>query len=143
MSRYSERTERTYRRQFKKRFDNACFNAEVIKAATSENHSMIAVMDCSFIAKSGKKTFGLDQFYNGSHSRVEKGLEVSLVAVVDVETEVGYGLLAEQTFDQGFCPDLTRMDYYLHHLEITQPQLPPQVRYLAVDGALFMETYPK
>ena len=73
---------------------------------------MIAVMDCSFIAKSGKKTFGLDQFYNGSHNRVEKGLEVSLVAVVDVETEVGFGLLAEQTFDQGFCPDLTRMDYY-------------------------------
>ncbi|MBN4003359.1 MAG: hypothetical protein HWQ58_16730 [Nostoc sp. LPT] len=31
-------------------------------------------MDCSFIAKSGKKTFGLDQFYNGNHNRVEKGL---------------------------------------------------------------------
>nr|WP_225226342.1 transposase [Komarekiella delphini-convector] len=98
-------------------------------------------MDCSFIAKSGKKTFGLDQFYNGSHSRVEKGLEVSLVAVVDVETEVGYGLLAEQTFDQAFCPDLTRMDYYLHHLEITRPQLPPQVRYLAVDGAYAKEPF--
>lgn len=97
MSRYSERTERTSRRQFKKQFDFAVFNAEVIKAATSENHAMIAVMDCSFIAKSGKKTLGLDQFYNGSHSRVERGLEVSLVAVVDVETEVGYGLLAEQT----------------------------------------------
>lgn len=44
-------------------------------------------MDCSFIAKSGKKTFGVDQFYNGSHNRVERGLEVSLVAVVDVEIE--------------------------------------------------------
>jgi len=87
LSRYSERTERTYRRQFNKQFDFAHFNAEVIKAATSENHLMIAVMDCSFIAKSGKKTFGLDLFYNGSHSRVERGLEVSLVAVVDVETE--------------------------------------------------------
>lgn len=56
---------------------------------------MIAVMDCSFIAKSGKKTNGYDQFYNGSHNRVERGLEVSLVAVVDVETEVAYSLLAE------------------------------------------------
>ena len=123
LSRYSQRTERSYRRQFKKQFDFAQFNAEIIKAATSLEHSMIAVMDCSFIAKSGKKTFGLDQFYNGSHNRVERGLEVSLVAVVDVETEVGYALLAEQTFDQGECPDLTRMDYYLHHLEITQPFL--------------------
>ncbi|MBE8967321.1 transposase [Nostocales cyanobacterium LEGE 12452] len=104
---------------------------------------MIAVMDCSFIAKSGKKTFGLDQFYNGSHNRVERGLEVSLVAVVDVETEVAYSLLAEQTFDQGECPELTRMDYYLHHLEIAQPQLPPQVRYLAVDGAYAKEPFVK
>ncbi|MEH2086015.1 hypothetical protein [Nostoc sp.] len=95
MSRYSQQTERTYRRQFKKQFDFAQFNAELIKAATSENHSMIAVMDCSFIAKSGKKTNGYDQFYNGSHNRVERGLEVSLVAVVDVETEVAYSLLAE------------------------------------------------
>ncbi|WP_375505587.1 transposase [uncultured Nostoc sp.] len=141
LSRYSQRTERSYRRQFKKQFDFAQFNAEVIKAATPENHSMIAVMDCSFIAKSGKKTFGLDQFYNGSHSRVERGLEVSLVVIVDVETEVGYGLLAEQTFDQDFCPDLTRMDYYLHHLEITQPQLPVQIRYLAVDGAYAKEPF--
>ena len=70
---------------------------------------MIAVMDCSFIAKSGKKTFGLDQFYNGNHNRAEKGLEVSLVAMVDVETEVSYALLAEQTFDQGFCPELKRL----------------------------------
>ncbi|WP_190920250.1 hypothetical protein [Nostoc sp. FACHB-892] len=80
MSRYSQRTERSYRRQFKKQFDFAQFNAEVIIAATSLDHSMIAVMDCSFIAKSGKKTFGLDQFYNGSHNRVERGLEVSLAS---------------------------------------------------------------
>ncbi|MBC6436060.1 hypothetical protein FM036_44315 [Nostoc sp. HG1] len=88
-----------------------------------------------------RETFGLDLFYNGSHSRVERGLEVSLVAVVDVETEMGYALVAEQTFDQGFCPDLTRMDYYLHHLEIAQPQLPPQIRYLAVDGAYAKEPF--
>ncbi|WP_392482836.1 transposase [Nostoc sp. C110] len=143
LSRYSQRTERSYRRQFKKQFDNAWFNAELIKAATSLEHSMIAVMDCSFIAKSGKKTNGYDQFYNGSHNRVERGLEISLVAVVDVETEVAYSLLAEQTFDQGECPELTRMDYYLHHLEIAQPQLPPQVRYLAVDGAYAKEPFVK
>ena len=101
----------------------------------SEESAMIAVMDCSFIAKSGKKTFGLGQFYNGSHSRVEKGLEVSLVAVVNVETEVGYGVLGEQTFDQAMFPTLTRMDYYLDQIQRVRPQLPNQIRYLAVDGA--------
>jgi hypothetical protein len=60
---------------------------------------------------------------------------VSLVGVVDVHSEVGYALLAEQTFDQAAFPTLTRMDYYLDHLETARPHLPPQVRYLAVDGA--------
>ncbi|MEH2250892.1 hypothetical protein [Nostoc sp.] len=52
----------TYRRQFHRQFDFAQFNAEVIIAATAENHLMIAVIDCSFIAKSGKTTFGLYHF---------------------------------------------------------------------------------
>lgn len=135
LSRYSPLSERTYRRAFNRAFPFTSFNLEVIKAAMTENRAMIVVMDCSFIAKSGKKTFGLDQFYNGSHSRVEKGLEVSLVAVVDVETEVGYGVLAEQTFDQATFPTLTRMDYYLDQIQRVHPQLPVQIRYLAVDGA--------
>ena len=134
LSRYSDFSERTYRRFFDQSFDFAAFNAEVVKAAIAENQGLIAVMDCSFINKSGKKTFGIDRFYNGSHSRVERGLEVSLVAVVDVKTEVGYGPLAEQTFDQGAFPELTRLDYYLHHLELARPQLPPQVQRMFVNA---------
>ncbi|MGV0029430.1 transposase [Phormidesmis priestleyi] len=135
LSRYSALSEKTYRRVFAKRFNFAVFNQAVIQAVVPESSALIAVMDGSFIAKSGKKTFGLDLFYNGSHSRVEKGLEVSLVGVVDVQSEVGYALLAEQTFDQAAFPELTRMDYYLYHLEIARPHLPAQVQYLAVDGA--------
>jgi len=141
LSRYSGLRERTYRRAFKQRVDFAALNAAVIKAAIAENHALIAVMDCSFIAKSGKQTFGIDRFYNGSHSRVERGLEVSLVAVVDVKTEVGYALLAEQTFDQASFPELTRLDYYLEHLEIARPHLPPQIQYLAVDEAYAKEPF--
>jgi hypothetical protein len=33
-------------------------------------------MDASFVPKSGKHTYGLDRFWNGSHSRAEKGLEI-------------------------------------------------------------------
>ena len=134
LSRYSDLSEKTYRRAFKKQFDFAKFNAEVIQSAAAPRHPMIAVMDCSFIAKSGKKTFGLDHFYNGSRAQVERGLEVSLVAVVDVQTETAYALLAEQTFAQDEFPELTRMDYYLNQLEMVRPHLPSSVRYLAVDG---------
>lgn len=141
LSRYSNLSEKTYRRLFKKPFDFAKFNAEVIQSATDSSHPMIAVMDCSFIAKSGKKTFGLDHFYNGSRSVVEKGLEVSLVSVVDVQTETAYALLAEQTFAQDYFCELTRMDYYLNHLEGVHPHLPDSVRYLAVDGYYAKEQF--
>jgi DDE superfamily endonuclease len=135
LSRYSLLSEKTDRRRFKRSFPLTQFNLEVVRSAVRENAAMIAVMDCSFIPKSGKKTFGLDQFYHGSHGRVEKGLEVSLVAVVNVETEVGYSIQAEQTFEQAMFPELTRMDYYLDQLERVRGHLPGQVRYLAVDGA--------
>jgi hypothetical protein len=54
-------------------------------------------MDCSFIPKSGKASYGLDWFYNGSQSRTQKGLEISVIAVIDVEARRGYSLSVQQT----------------------------------------------
>jgi DDE superfamily endonuclease len=102
---------------------------------------MLAVMDSSFLPKSGKATFGLDRFWNGCSSRVERGLEVSVVGLVDVETEVGYALHAQQTFAQGELAELTRMDQALAQLDLISAQLPPEVRYLAVDGAYSKEGF--
>jgi len=50
-----------------------------------------------FIPKSGKKTYGLDWFYNGSASRSQKGLEISVIAVIDVAAHRGYSLSVQQT----------------------------------------------
>lgn len=85
--------------------------------ASGESAEMIGVMECSFIAKSGKATFGLDWFWNGCASRVEKGLEISVVGVVDVKTEVSYGVSAQQTFTQTSLPEFRRMEQYLSHLD--------------------------
>jgi len=102
---------------------------------TRSGGALLAVMDCSFVHKSGKATFGLDAFWNGCANRVETGLEVSVVGVVDVETEQGYALSAEQTYAQASIPECSRMDQYLYHLECVRPSLPPEVHYLTVDGA--------
>lgn len=126
-------SERTYRRQFEHYCDFPALNAELIATATA-THAAIAVMDCSFIAKSGKHTDGLDQFYNGSHSRVERGLEVSLLGVVDVVTQTGYALTAMQTAAKADFPQLSRVDQAIDDLERHRHLLPQQVRYLAVDG---------
>lgn len=135
LSRYSELNERTYRRQYQQDVEFAALNRALIGRASRTGAASLAVMDCSFIAKSGKATFGVDAFWNGCASRVEIGLEISVVGVVDVETEQGYALSAEQTYAQSSLPEVSRMDQYLYHLDAVRPHLPLEVKYLAVDGA--------
>lgn len=134
LSRYSELNERTYRRQYRQDFEFAALNRAVVGRASRAGSTVLAVMDCSFIAKSGKATFGLDAFWNGCASRVETGLEISVVGVVNVETEQGYAMSAEQTYAQSSLPEFSRMEQYLYHLECVRPYLPSEVEYLAVDG---------
>lgn len=136
LSRYSELNEKTYRRHFGVEFKFTQLNVELVNLTAGAGQALLLVMDCSFIAKSGKATDGIDWYWNGCASRVEKGLEMSLVGVVDIETETAYALSAQQTLAQADLPrEITRMDQYLNHLETVRPHLPPQVRYLAVDGA--------
>ena len=136
LSRYSELDEKTYRRHFGGKFDFTWFNVELVNLSPRAGQALLLVMDGSFIAKSGKATTGIDWYWNGCNSRVEKGLEVSLVSVVDVEAKTAYALSAQQTLAQADIPcEITRMDQYLYHLEAVRPHLPHQVRYLAVDGA--------
>lgn len=97
LSRYSELCERTYSRQFAKPFEFVAFNREVIDEGTGSESERIVVCDASFVPKSGKQTHGLDYFWNGCHSRTEKGLEVSSVAIVDVEQNTGFTLSVRQT----------------------------------------------
>lgn len=133
--------ERTYRRQFEQEVDFVQLNRTLIEQTIEPTHRVLAVMDCSFIAKSGKATCGRDWYWNGCANRVEQGLEVSLIGVVDVETQRGYALSAQQTFAQKDLPDLTRMDQYLYHLDTMRCELPPSVKYLAVDGAYAKENF--
>lgn len=97
LSRYSEWSERTYRRQYSQVFNFMGLNAQLIGEAVPAGGTQIGAIDCSFIAKSGKATYGLDWFYNGSRNRTEKGLEVSVIAVIDVATCRGYSLSVQQT----------------------------------------------
>ena len=97
LSRYGEYSERTYRRQYQKSFDFIPFHAQTIAAVIEASREQIAAIDCSFISKSGKQTWGVDNFYNGSISKSQKGLEISVIAVVDVLAHQGYTLSVQQT----------------------------------------------
>jgi Transposase DDE domain len=146
MSRYSNYSDRTYRRQSDKSFHFTGFNAVTISEAVPVEREQIGAMDASYVPKSGEKTWGLDWFYNGSAGKSEKGLEISVISVVDVAARQAYTLSVEQTIARDPADQLNkksksseniisaRVQGYIAQLVKTRPYLPSSVRYLAVDG---------
>jgi hypothetical protein len=151
LSRYSQLSEKTYSRQFRQPFDFVTFNHALIAEAVPPEHEKIGVIDCSYLPKSGKKTYGLDFFYDSGHNRPAKGLELSNLAVIDVTTNTGYTLSSRQTPPQeeienmvaaakstivqaSATDEITRMDFYAAHLTEDAVHLPAEVGYIAADG---------
>jgi len=139
-SRYSELSEKTFSRQFRKPFDFAQFNSIGTKMSVNPHTPVIGVADCSHIAKSGEHTYGLDKFYNGTRSEVEKGLEISQLAVVDVVYNTAYAVSTWQTPDK-FDSGRTRTDWYLDHFLQDAECLPSSVRHIATDGYYTKKKY--
>ena len=119
LSRYSEYCEKTLSRGFAREHDWLAFNIEAIESVIPRVHRQALVLDASFISKSGKRTHGLDKFWNGSASRAEKGLEISVLSVLDVATRQAYTLSVEQTpakHDDDAAPAQSRMSAYLEQV---------------------------
>lgn len=169
LSRYSSLSEKTYRRQFLKAFNFPQFNQYFLQAAVSNQNTVIAVIDCSFLKKSGKKTAGKDYFFNSIAGKAEKGLEISVISIVEVETRLAYTLSVQQTPKRPELvvvpepeiikakpsrisrhknslysspkPELTRIDDYIQHLKNTRTFLPDSVRYLVADGYYYRSKF--
>src|SRR5258706_4753835 len=115
LSRYSAYHERTFARWYTRDFDFVSLNKAAISHIITPEHDQALVIDASFVPKSGKKTYGLDRFWNGSHSRTEKGLEISALAWLDITDHCAYGLSVEQppATDKTTERETTRIDVYL------------------------------
>jgi len=155
LSRYCALSERTLRRHFGREFDWPLFNRLLVErvlppsATQVPTATQVVALDASFVKKSGKKTYGLGWFFNGCSGRAEKGLEVSLVSLIDVDANTAYALSVRQTVptakkdakdakgakDAKDAKDETSMDFYLRHLKEVQKVLPKEVRYGVFDGA--------
>ena len=137
MSRYSSYHEKTFARWYDQPFDWVSLNKAAITQGVTPAHEQALAIDASFIPKSGKQTYGLDRFWNGCHSRAEKGLELSTVAWIDITGHCAYALSVEQTppSEELSGPDATRLDAYLDQFTrlVTAHDLRP-LRYLIADG---------
>jgi hypothetical protein len=133
LSRYSDLDEKTYRRQFAKKLNFIEFNRIGNKIAIPKAAVKIAALDCSFVAKSGKKTYGLGQFWDGKQGKTEKGLEISTLAVVDVDYNTAYPISTRQTPSESKEGE-TRVHNYVRHFQKDCYALPEEVRYVVTDA---------
>jgi hypothetical protein len=169
LSRYSYLSENTYRRHFLKSFNFPQFNQYFLELALNPKHTVIAVIDCSFLIKSGKKTDGKAYFYNGVAGKSSQGLEIYVISIVEIETRLSYSLSVQQTpsrpqikpvkklpqnpkngwskktrkkqDSQSSNPDITRVDDYAQHLKNTRYSFPSSVRYLVADDYYYRSQF--
>lgn len=123
--------EKTYRRHYSKAFPFTRLHQQLIAQSCDEGMEQIAAVDCTFIPKSGKKTDGLDYFYNGRHGASERGLEWSVLSVVTLKQNLAYTLNARQT--QASTGE-SRTQQYLKQVQENRDALPRAVKYLVGDG---------
>ena len=136
LSRYSPYHEQSIRRHLTQAFPWARFNAALLQGVLPQTHELMLAQDASFIPKCGSHTTGLGHFYNGCAQRVEKGLELSLISVVDLTQNTAYALHAQQTLAHTEAKTEAKTGCKdLRHLQATQEHWPLGVTYLAVDGA--------
>jgi hypothetical protein len=137
LSRYSPYDEKTFARHFATSVDFVALNKAAITQVVPPDHEQALVLDASFVPKSGKHTYGLARFWNGAHSRTEKGLEISALGWLDVTDHCAYVLSVEQTPPTGHVTthETTRIDSYLDQVRrVVQQHALGQLRYVVTDG---------
>lgn len=133
LTRYSKYNELTHRRQFSKYLDWFSLNQAFVDFNSGIH---IGVFDCSFISKSGKKTFGIDKFWSGVASKAKNGLEISVLGCINVVSGKATFLEATQTpsgLSKKEGNQYSRTDFYLEQILDCLKSLPTIVYYVA-DG---------
>jgi len=95
MARYGIFSLTTYRNNFDKSFDFLSFNTHHVQMKSSGYH--IIIFDPSHINKSGKHTFQKGYFWSGCAKSMKEGLEISGMAIGDVDKHTAFHLEAVQT----------------------------------------------
>ena len=128
ISRYGSFGESTLRRRLGQLFDWPAFHKALLSHVVSPDSPVIGVLDCSFIHKSGSKTYGLDKFWSSVAGKSLKGLEVSVLGAVEVLSRRAWALDVQQT-----PSGVNRLDTYMTQLSRMLSHL-PQIKYWVADS---------
>jgi len=132
LSRYCDYAEQSIRNGFERGFDFFRFN--YILAQAHLGREKILAFDPSYIYKSGKKTPGLGWFWSGVAQQTKKGLEIGVLACVDVSSRTAFHLEAIQTPNKEERNGKSMVAYYVEGLLRRMSDLLSICQYMAVDG---------
>jgi hypothetical protein len=134
MERWGGGMEKSYRGMFQKFFDWFGFNYELVKQSCKGD--ILCVFDPCFVKKSGKKTYGVGQFWSGVAGRALKGLEVGCLCFVEVTAGTALHALAKQTPSVASLQKKgkTLVDHYVSVIKKHLKEILSLTRYLVVDG---------
>lgn len=96
ISRWTEISYRTVERFYNLTIPWLYLNISLVNLRAKKSGELILVADETPVLKSGKKTYGLDKFFNSIYQRVMKSLYFSGISLIDVDANNGYGLLMNQ-----------------------------------------------
>ncbi|MBL7816129.1 MAG: hypothetical protein JNL70_14015 [Saprospiraceae bacterium] len=136
MERYGKYSEQTYRQNFDKAdkgFDFKAFNKELIERYCGRE--LVWIFDPSYIAKSGKKTPGVGYFWSGCASSMKWGLELSALALADIENHTAMHYDATQT--QSIKGEESLRTYYAKLICEQAPELLETSKIMAFDAFFF------
>ena len=92
LCRYGKISTRTAYRQIQKNFNFGRLNYKILEDQGILEHKIIAAMDCSFLKKSGEHTENMGYFYDANQGKTVKGLEISGLALIDLDQNTAYTL---------------------------------------------------
>ena len=104
----------------------------------------ICAFDPSFIRKAGRHTYGVDHWWCGTMQKALRGLELGVVAVVDVAARSAFSLQATQTpcLETLRAQGQTLMGHYLSLLEAQAGRLKQLgITYVAADAYFAKESF--
>jgi Transposase DDE domain len=123
LTKWGSHNENTYHNWFLTDLDLVSFNVELIKQHGSGEH--FTLFDPSFLSKSGKKTPSVGNFWSGCAGAVKRGMEMSCLAVADMQQHTAYHLnttvtplpkdlkLKNQTLIDFYAEEVLRFKQYI------------------------------
>lgn len=127
-------SEQAIRNGFEREIDFFQINKRIVLENCSSE--IILAFDPSFIAKSGKKTYGLGRYWSGKDQKTKKGLELGCLATVDVKNKTAFHLEGIQTPStiERRKQKITLIDHYRDIILNKMEPLKQISKYLSVDG---------